>query len=231
MGSAEKGYLLAFGRMADHDIREHFASLARLRGRLSDVQEKRKQSTQVDQDITNVTAGLARAKDEWETWTLEQKRSFIRLISDNITLDVVSDRWMKLTIAWSPVVADYSEVALFLHSAGTGIWTAQEDALLREFYPCAPRSALLTALPHRSWTSFKSRARALGITRQSRVRGESSLLETLALEDYHVMQEYGITEQQIAAGQTVFWTIEAAVKQDDLLEPNMENLVPLARPE
>ena len=55
----QREYNAAKDVMSDTDIRLHFESLARMRGRLADLQEKRKQSAQVDQDIERVTTGTS----------------------------------------------------------------------------------------------------------------------------------------------------------------------------
>ena len=204
----QREYDAARDVMSTEDISAHFAALARLRSRLADLREKQAQVAQTDQDIDTVKSRLTRTKDEWETMTLEQRRSFIRLITQTITLDALSDRWMKLTIEWSPVLAggQYSEFALFLRSTGAGSnWTDEEDAILRDVYAGAARSDILVALPRRSWASCKSRAAALKITRQSREMGAFRLLENLALEDVSVMEEYGITQEQIWEGCTEWW--------------------------
>ena len=218
----QREYDVAKDVMSDHDIREHFASLARLRSRLADLQEKREQSAQVDRDIENVTTGLTRARDEWGTWTLEQRRSFLRLITQSITLDALSGRWMRLTIEWSPVLAGeaYHDTVVFLRSIGANPnWQVEEDALLHDLYPRAPRSDILVALPRRSWTSCKARARVLHITRTSKEVGSFRLMETLAVEDIGVMETYGITPVQIEAGQTAFWSMEATVNREGRYRP------------
>jgi hypothetical protein len=213
----QREYEVARDLMSDTDIRNHFAALAQLRGRLDDLRDKQAQAAQVEQDALTVTSRLARAKDHWQTMTLEQRRSFIRLITQAVTLDALSDRWMKLGIVWSPVLAgeDAGDCVLFLRATGAGSnWTAEEDALLRELYPRAPRSDLLTALARRSWESCKSRARVLKVMRQTRDAGSFQLMETLALNDLAVIEAYGIAEQEIAAGVTVFWRKESAVRQE-----------------
>src|SRR5207248_383572 len=118
--------------MSDHDIREHFATLKRLRIRLADLEEKKAQDDQVDKDIDTIQKRLTTAKEKWGEMDMEERRSFLRLITDDIQLETLSTRWMKLTIKWSPLLVDYTECVLFLKTLrATPRWTKEEDATLK----------------------------------------------------------------------------------------------------
>src|SRR6266487_2647810 len=201
-------YEVAKGVMSDEDIKEHYASLARLRSRLADLREKQEQAAQVDREIETVKSRLERAREEWEEWTLEQRRSFIRLISQDIVLDNLTDRLLKLTIVWSPVLGENpAEYTLLVRGKGSGAdWTEEEDGLLRQMYPLAVRSDILAALPRRSWVACKSRAKALDIRRFTYESGDVHVPDGLALEDWIVMSELGVEPGE--------WALDAAVKGD-----------------
>jgi hypothetical protein len=206
----QREYEVARDVMSPEDIREHFASLARLRVRLSDLREKQEQTAQIDADIATVRDRLTRAKAEWGTMSLEQRRAFVRLITEQITLDTLSGRWMKLEITWSPVLMGeaYVERALFLRSSGASPnWTKLEDDVLAEVYPHKMRSDVLTALPRRSWAAIKSRASVLRLCRVTRVVGPVRLHEKLALEDWRLMRSFGITQAQMDAGGMYWWDV------------------------
>jgi len=132
-----RDYEIAGDVMSTEDVREHYASLARLRGRLTDLQEKLRQANEADADIASVATNLNRAAQEWKSFTLEQKRAFVRLITASITLDVADGRWMKLAIEWHPVLAGEPlvETAIFMKSYGANSnYTQQEDEVLRKMY-------------------------------------------------------------------------------------------------
>ncbi|OLB62540.1 MAG: hypothetical protein AUH94_04735 [Ktedonobacter sp. 13_2_20CM_2_54_8] len=139
--------------------------------------------------------------------TLEQKRAFIRLITQEVRLDSLSDRLMRLTLVWHPVLAgeEHTEFTILEKSKGSGAnWTEDEDAILHELYPQVQRSDILIALPRRSWVAIKSRAKALDVSRYTYATGEFQIPDTLALEDWILSQESGIEPGE--------WTSEATVK-------------------
>jgi Resolvase, N terminal domain len=191
----QREYEAAKHVMAVEDIREHFASLARLRARLADLQKKQAKSAQVDREIEAVKSRLERARGEWESMGLEDKRSFIRLITQDVQLEVMTDRLMKLTIEWHPVLAGITEYTCLskYRSRGTE-WLEEEDRLLQDMYPQATRSDLLRALPSRSWIAIMGRAKEKGISRFTYASGDLRIPKSMALEDYLVMINHGIMQ-------------------------------------
>ena len=160
---------------------------------------------------------LTRAREEWGTMTLEQKQSFIRLITNNIRLDTLSGRWMKLTIEWSPLLAgeNYTEFALFLRTLrATTRWTPEEKAIVREMFPQSPKSDILATLPHRSWVSIKLRATILHLKRPKE-KVARTVWDALSLEDCAVINDYGINQEWLEEGCTEYWGIEDTVINSD----------------
>ena len=187
----QRDYDAASDVMSREDIREHYASLARLRTRLDDLHEKQAQAKETDQETIAVSNKLQRARDEWGEMDLEEKRSFIRIITLGISLDELSDRFMKLTIEWSPILSgkEYIEYILFLRVNGaSNYWSDEEVAILRDMYPESPKSAILSALPNRSWDAIRLKAR--GMERYSREAG--TIPASLSLKDYAIMQEHTV---------------------------------------
>ena len=79
-------------------------------------------------------------------------------------------------------------------------WSAEEDAILQELYPQAPRSDLLMALPSRSWVAIRGRAKANGVSRFTYAVGELHMPDTLALEDWAILQECGVEPGKWVSG-------------------------------
>ena len=199
----ERDYSVAKEDMSDHDMREHFATLKRLRLRLADLEEKRARDNQVDKDIDAIQKRLTTAKEKWGEMDMEERRSFIRLITNDIRLDTLSGRWMKLTIEWSPLLAgeNYIEFVLFLKTLrATPRWTREEDATLKAMYPQSPKDDILAALPRRSWHAITMRVKGRSETQ--------AIMDTLSLEDLAVMNEYGIKQEWIEGGCTEYWGTE-----------------------
>ncbi len=223
----ERDYSVASDVMNTEDIRKHYTSLDRLHKLLSDHEAKRAQINRTDQDIEKVSSRLNRASEEWPDMDLEDRRSFIRLITYNITLDALSDRFMKLTIEWSPVLAgdNYIESAIFFRGNGAGSnWQPQEDAILRRMYPRSSRRDVLMELPHRSWQSIRSRAVTLSIARYTRRPEQSTALTSTSLKDSELMEEFGITREEVEAGCRVWWRVDGTIKSDVVALPTIAKL-------
>ncbi len=206
----QKEYNVAKDVMSDTDIQEHFASLARLRERLSDLREKQTQESRVYRDIEIVQKRLNTAREQWAEMDLEQRRAFIRLITNNITLDLLSGRFMRLTIEWIPVLTGeyFTEYALFFRGMGANAkWKPQEDTILRDMFPQSPKDDILAALPRRSWAAIKLRAPVLSLKRK-REKGTPSIVDLLSMEDLAVVQAHNIQLEWLEEGHTEFWGIE-----------------------
>jgi hypothetical protein len=206
----QREYEVAKHVMADEGIEAHFASLKMLRERLSDLREKRAKEDRVYKDIEIVQKRLNTAREQWGDMDLEQRRAFLRLIINNIRLDLLSARFMRLTVEWSPVLAGeyYTEYALFFRGMGAGAkWTSQEDAMLRDMFQQSPKSDILAALPRRSWASIKLRAPVLHLKRP-REEVPPSILDALSMEDLAVFKEHSIHLEWLEEGITEYWRLE-----------------------
>jgi len=214
----ERDYRIASDVMSNEDIREHFASLKRLRERHADISEKKKLDKKIAADVETVQKRLETARTQWEDFDMEQKRSFLRLITTSIQMEVLSPRFMRLTVEWSYLLTgEYTtEFGLFWREMGTtSKWAAQEDEALRTLYPLAAKRDVLEALPHRNWQTIKLRASIKEIRRKTREHGlENGVTDILSQDDMGVIAPYGIELGWIEQGLVACWYREEVIKQE-----------------
>lgn len=91
-------------------------------------------------------------------------------------------------------------------------------------YPQSTRHDTLTALPHRSWQSIRSRAVALSIARHTRRSEQSTALTSTSLKDSELMEEFGIAEEEVEAGCRVWWGVEGTIKSEVIGVPTIAKL-------
>lgn len=198
----DREYNVTFDIMSDTDIRENRASKARLIKRLDDVKKSQEHTVQEQRDsqelIDLVASGTL--QEHWRKWKIEKKQKCIRLATQDIVLDRVTDTWITLTIKWNSWLSKddarkgvlYVDTGYILRStSGYITWSDEEDRLVRELYPMASRNEILHALPRRSWWSIRVHASNLRVVRQTRING-SELPYDMSVDDIDFMQKHGL---------------------------------------
>jgi uncharacterized ubiquitin-like protein YukD len=86
-------------------------------------------------------------------------------------------------------------------------WTPEEIAIVKQHYYAASRLELLQLLPARNYISITWEAKQLGM--QPRPREVTPLPKSYCLQDWQIMQEYGIVEDDLRGkkgGRLITWS-------------------------
>jgi hypothetical protein len=95
--------------------------------------------------------------------------------------------------------------ALFWRPCGRApAWTDEEKEILRKCYPTGTQEELLRLLPMRTWESIYMKASRMGLQREKRCKLDSSL-DRLAIDDIQVMNEYGLTLDELSSDNQIIW--------------------------
>ena len=113
-----------------------------------------------------------------------------------VVLTSLSPRFYKITIHWYDPEWGIDERICFKGGNPSLHWRAEEDEMLRTYYPIATRDELMHFLPTRSYTAMKCRASTLRVKRTILEHGES-LIWTFCQQDIDIMEEHGLTEEQL----------------------------------
>ncbi len=129
----------------------------------------------------------------WSGLTFGKKQRFIRLSTQSITLREASTHFMELAIVWKGPYARTDVGYIWRRRGNGGLYSDEEDTILRELYPVADRAAILDRLPHRSWSGILVQAgRELGLTRNRSCGNSSSLHIDLSRNDYAICARLGL---------------------------------------
>ncbi len=85
-------------------------------------------------------------------------------------------------------------------------WTKEEDNLLRQYYPKAPREELLKNIQNRNYRNMIYRAKVLGLVRQE--HDVETISANISWQDLQIMREYSLTENQLwneKGGKLIAW--------------------------
>lgn len=188
--------------MDDEELREHFAQKTRLTSRIAKLEQAQKDMDRRAREQEQVQSDIEQAVAKWAGWSLDKRRSFVRLVTDSITLEEIAEGWLRLTIVWSPLMGFISPSTsstravdiLYLQRPARNDWTNEEIAVLRANYPTASPDEVVRALPTRSWHSVVSKASRLHVPRTASLPANEglSIPGNISLTDFLMLKEFSI---------------------------------------
>jgi hypothetical protein len=106
----------------------------------------------------------------WPTFDLDQRQRAFRLLINRIAVEVVSPHWIRLSIDWLDAISPRLDIAYLWKAmpsrSGVYLFSDEEEEILKEYYPCAPRIEILKRLPNRTWHSIQRQAELIHIRRE-----------------------------------------------------------------
>jgi hypothetical protein len=156
----------------------YLGMLHEVEGELKRLQQKRQQE-QVHHDpaesISEFYAILGQVDSHFYQLGAEQQKAVLRQVISSIHLHRVSLHLFLLSVQWHNGIATRPDVALlwrgYKSSGANGLWSAEEDEVIRRIYPEGSQLDFLRALPERPSGSLRDRAKALGIRRRAKRQG------------------------------------------------------------
>lgn len=196
--------------MDDATLTEHFASKARLIKRIAELEQLIDNEQRMAEKQAKAQKDIDSACDMWDKWTLDEKREFIRLVTESITLEEIASGWLRVVIVWSPLMGFVSPITSSTRAVDTGYkwrkggdaWNEETLAMLRVHYPTASRQELIHMFPTRSWNAIANRA-AIAKVQRAVDREVLDMPHDMSLSDFHVIKEFAVE-----AGKHIQWTHE-----------------------
>jgi hypothetical protein len=199
-----------FGKIMDATDRgKAYEKLARLRQRKASADQDSAREAAKQEDIAGAKEDIKTAQHQYNSWDLEHKRRFIRVVTDSIVLEEIADGWLRCSIMWSSLVGGLVD-HLFIWRAVGHEWTTEEVARLHALYPRASRNELLQAFPTRSFTAITRKAITSSIRRLSDSE-QSTIPNNTSLSDYQVIEKYGVQ-----GGKRIQWVLDQVTNSTDL---------------
>jgi DNA invertase Pin-like site-specific DNA recombinase len=205
--------------MSDARLEETLAKEKRLIKRIANLTEAQNDSERIARQQTQGKEDILTANAKWDKWTIEKRRSFVRLVTDSITLEDIASGWIKITFVWSPILGFIQPMASNTRARDTAYlwrqsgsrWSTEETDILTAMYANSTRQAILQALPTRSWASIIGKAGKLGIVRGYTKHESDSIPIEMSLTDVKVINARGLT------GQRVQWVHDVLVSNSAII--------------
>ncbi len=90
--------------MSDSDLRATYEKKARLQRRQTELAREIATESARASKLDEAKAKLPTAATRWAGWSLEERRQFIRLITDSITIEKLPDGDLRLSLVWSQLM-------------------------------------------------------------------------------------------------------------------------------
>jgi hypothetical protein len=196
--------------MSDEDLRQHYASLKRLRSNLAAMQFKLDRLDADEVEKAEAKEKLPEVHERWAAMPLESQQRFIRAATSRIALDELETGWLRLTIEWSPLLGDDVIDEAYIWTTGGKRWTEEEKQLIRDHYKTADRQWILEQLPDRGWESIVAKASLLGLGRSYPQRSLMSnptdmvAVAVFSMKDWLFMQNHEIP-MEIILKTRIYW--------------------------
>jgi hypothetical protein len=186
--------------MSDERLEATLKKEARLIKRRAELKQAIEQEEVLAKKRAQARDDIDTAASKWAKWTIDERRSFIHLVTESIVLEEIASGWLRLTIGWSLLMGFISpttstmqavDVAYIWRQSGTR-WSDDEEDTIRKLYPNATRAEILHALPNRSWASIGARAKRLSpaVRRYNLNKEHWSIPDDMSLSDAQVISEF-----------------------------------------
>jgi len=146
---------------------------------------------------------LERLKGE-EKLHFDDVKLLAQATTRKVTLDGLSPHFSLLTIVWRTPVWGTDTALLWRPYGRSPFWKDDELAIMETQYACSPQEELLELLPQRSWHSISQQAGKMGLMRAKHPCRDNSMLH-VSLEDRTIMQEYGLTQEELSSDNQIIW--------------------------
>jgi hypothetical protein len=90
--------------MADSVLKQNYEKQANLIKRKAELERAIADRERIAREQERGKRNIEQCVDKWPCWDLEERREFIRLATDAITLEKLEKGILRLTIIWSPLM-------------------------------------------------------------------------------------------------------------------------------
>jgi hypothetical protein len=189
------------GKLTEPDLLDAAnQSYQRAKEELERLESRKGQTTLIaheDEERRSYTQLMQEVGEAWEEVVMpEDYPRMAYLFIKSVTVEIMSPTFFSLEIAWQDPGWEIDKGVCFKGERKQAEWTAEEVAILLERFQTAPRKELTERLPRRSYIAMRSYFKDHGMKIPSRPgrKREDGVPYHVCLEDWKVMQAYGITE-------------------------------------
>jgi predicted site-specific integrase-resolvase len=125
---------------------------------------------------------------------------------NKVIVEPLAPHFYKMYVHWCDPAWGADELVCYKDGNSSSQWTEKELAMLKQHYPTASRGKLIELLPARNYIAITWQAKQLGM--QPRARELSPLPKSFCLQDWEIMQQYDLCEEELRAkkgGRLITW--------------------------
>jgi len=222
------------GKLTDPDLAEAAnESYTKAKAELQRLEERKTQTTviaQEDEERRTYHALMQEVGEAWEEIVLpEEHPRLVHLFIKTVTLAIVSPLFFKATIQWHDPTWEADSGLFYKGTYARLSWTQEEADILVQHYPSATRQELMKLLPRRSGKAMKDYVgeHHLPLTRQG--KKEDGVPYYVSLEDWNVMEQFGISEETLLCWDNVkliAWACGRSLSYQPLAAPHPTKMRP-----
>lgn len=128
----------------------------------------------------------------WDRYPLDECQGLVRGLVKQVRLMPLSCHFMMIVIQWKWFPEDVG--IIWRAEPASPSWTTEEKDILTRLYPSEAPETILDALPRRTWSACRSRAKNLGLKRNVGLIVSNHLLSK---EDIQVIEHYQISPEHM----------------------------------
>ena len=196
------------GLLTDEDLQKKAnESYKAAKAELERLDAKSKETTLIaleDEERRTYKQLMQEVGEAWEEIIMpEEFPRLVYLFITSVTLEQLSPLFFLLHLQWRDPTWGI-DCGLCYKGGQSGVeWSAEEVTILSQHFETTPRSKLMELLPRRGYQAMKSYVKdhQLGINRH--VPPEPHAPHLVCLEDWKIMQEHGILEEELRSERSV----------------------------
>jgi hypothetical protein len=193
---------------AKESYKMHSAELERLQSRkeklIKDTSAASKRRTY--KQLMHEAGEYMRQGRIYELIPIEDMSSFISTFVRKVVVQPLAPHFYSLDIHWYDPEWGVDTLLCYRDGNPSTRWTPEEIAIVKQHYCTASRLELLQLLPGRNYVSISWQAKQLGM--EPRPRELTSLPKSFCLQDWRIMEEYNLQEDELRAkkgGRLINW--------------------------
>ncbi len=193
---AERDKQIASEEDYEQGVREAIRDLRKLNSILEDLELKKATSTTTAEDEAKCVGMIEEVRQRWHKMSLERKRMFISLAIGKVVISSPTAHWVRIEIHWKGPLA-HTDVGYCRRAIGAGgVWSDDEQQIIRTMYPTVDADEIIRQLPIRSWRAIKGQAAAVqGIRRAAGKPLTDKRCTSLSLQDIAFMDEHNLADE------------------------------------
>jgi DNA invertase Pin-like site-specific DNA recombinase len=197
-----KGFEVETAQQYNQDIKDARANIAALRA-------KQKEAAAEEEDLRDLCTELWNFRNHGKRDNLNLRR-FIRIITDEVSIDEYSSHVVRLTVIWCTPFAQKDVCYFYREDGGRTGWSEEDKADLATLYPSADRLDIMKRFPTKTWRCIIRYATNRHIHRNTDQNSSGITDRFLSLADWELMQQYGWNREKAA-----HWLIDVPMEKND----------------